>query len=82
MPSTRIITREGGPQEAIEEGKSRLLVDYGSRGQLAEAIITILRDPKRARQMGELARKRIEQDFTWEAVAKRVNGAYCEVLGR
>ena len=75
-----VITREGGPKEAIDEGKTGLLVDYGSSSQLAAAVIEILLDEKRGRQMGSEARKRIERDFTWEAVAKRVNAAYDDVF--
>lgn len=75
-----VVTREGGPREAIDEGKTGLLVEYGSTKELADAVIAILQDERKARQMGIDARKRIERDFTWEAVAKRVNSAYDEVF--
>lgn len=71
-----IVTREGGPQEAIDEGRSGLLVDYGYAKQLGAAIIQLLQNDQRARQMGAEARKRILRDFTWEVVARRVNVAY------
>ena len=75
-----VITKEGGPKEAIEDGKSGLLVEYGSSSQLANAVIEVLQDERRGRQMGYEARKRIERDFTWEAVATRVNEAYSQVF--
>jgi glycosyltransferase involved in cell wall biosynthesis len=75
-----VVTREGGPSEAIDEGKTGLLVEYGSTKELANAVIAVLQDERRARQMGIDARKRIEGDFTWESVAKRVNSAYDEVF--
>ena len=75
-----VITREGGPQEAIDEGKSGFLIDYASESQLATAVSSILRDEGKAREMGVKARERILKDFTWEAVARRVNLAYGEIL--
>lgn len=77
-----IITREGGPQEAIDDGKSGLLVDYASSTQLADAVIKILRDDRLGRRMGAEARKRILQEFTWQAVAQRINLSYEEVFQR
>ncbi|MGI0091493.1 MAG: glycosyltransferase [Nitrososphaerales archaeon] len=77
-----VITRDGGPREAIEEGKTGLLVDYGSVDQLASAVVRVLQDDRKARQMGMEARKRILKDFTWGDVARRVNLAYDEVLSQ
>ena len=59
-----------------------LLVDYSSVNQLADAVVSILQDEKKSQGMGLEARKRILKDFTWEAVANRVNLAYDEVLGQ
>jgi len=75
-----VVTREGGPQEAIEDGKSGLLVKYGSSKDIVSAVVSILHDQSRAKQMGLEARKRVELNFTWEAVAGRVNSAYDEVF--
>ena len=75
-----VITREGGPREAIQEGKTGLLVNYGSAEEIAHAVIAVLQDERRAREMGALARKRVEQQFTWGAVAERINSAYDEVV--
>jgi glycosyltransferase involved in cell wall biosynthesis len=75
-----IVTREGGLGEAVEDGKSGKLVDYGSIGQLATAITDLLQDDKLSRAMGAEARLRIERDFTWRAVADRIDNAYYKVL--
>lgn len=74
-----VITKEGGPMEAIEEGKTGLLVDYGSAEELARAVISVLQDQRHARDMGRLARKMVEQKFTWQAVAERINLA-CDTI--
>lgn len=75
-----VVTKPGGPEEAIESGVSGLLVSYGSSDEIADAVIRILRDDKAARQMGLKARERIEKDFTWNVVARRIGEVYDELL--
>jgi len=76
-----VVTREGGPSEVIRNQNSPagLLVDFGSEGQLAQAVITILEDEKTARGMGANGRKRVLADFTWQRVAQRFDSIYSEV---
>lgn len=75
-----VITREGGPREAVEEGKTGYLVNFGSPEELATALVRVLQDERSARQMGAEARRRVEKDFTWDAVARRVDFAYDSVI--
>jgi glycosyltransferase involved in cell wall biosynthesis len=76
-----VVTREGGPSEAVQNGSSSagLLVDFGSEEQLAEALITILQDERMAREMGTNGRKQVTANFTWEKVAQRINSVYQKV---
>ncbi|HEX2981414.1 MAG TPA: glycosyltransferase family 4 protein [Anaerolineaceae bacterium] len=53
----------GGVAEIIEVGSSGLLAAPGDWMGLAEAVITLLADPKRRIGMGEAARKRVEDIF-------------------
>jgi glycosyltransferase involved in cell wall biosynthesis len=46
-------------------GEQLVLADTPS--DMAEAILTLFRDPSRARAMGESARAFVEQNWTWEA---------------
>jgi glycosyltransferase involved in cell wall biosynthesis len=77
-----VVTRDGGPSEAIQDGSSPagLLVDFGSERQLAEALITILQDERMGREMGNNGMRRVNADFTWEKVASRIDSMYQEVL--
>lgn len=77
-----VVTREGGLGEAVEDGKTGRLVDYGSRSQLTRAIVETLQDARAARAMGREARKRVEKDFTWQAVADRIDKTYSAILNR
>ncbi len=47
----------GGVPDAIQHGKTGLLVDGTSVDDIAQGIITLLADPQRAQQMGEQGRE-------------------------
>lgn len=71
-----ITTRRGGNEEAVGEGVTGLLVNYGSASELSDAITKILKDEKLGRSMGEKGRERVEREFTWNIVANRLSEAY------
>lgn len=58
-----IATNSGGPAEIIEHERSGLLVPPGDPAALAGAILTLARQPERARQMGVHARRRAAERF-------------------
>jgi starch synthase len=74
-----VVTRGGGPMEAIADGESGLLVDYGSPKQLAGAVIRILQDNNLSKGLARNARERVEKNFTWGSVAERVSRSYRQV---
>jgi starch synthase len=47
---------------------------------LAKAIISVLQDDGLARRMGKIGRDKVTREFTWNAVAKRVDSIYDEVI--
>ena len=71
-----ITTKRGGNEEAVSDGVSGFLVNYGSVSELADTITRILSDDKLGRQMGEIGRQRVEKDFTWKIVANRLSVIY------
>jgi glycosyltransferase involved in cell wall biosynthesis len=50
--------------EIIEDQKSGFLIELGDEPSLRNATATLLRDPSRAKQIGQAARARIEQKFS------------------
>jgi len=58
-----------------------VLVPTGDAAALAAAIEPLMRDPERARQMGEKARARALAEFSIEAEAERIAAVYRRVLG-
>lgn len=62
-------------REVVREGVDGLHVGNEPR-PIAAAILTLLRDPDRARRMGAAGRERLAREFSWSAVAKRTEAAY------
>ena len=59
-----VATEVGGAREAIIEGETGYLVHPGDDEAMAERIVSVLRHPHRAREMGELGRAIVEQKFS------------------
>ncbi|MFX0201535.1 MAG: glycosyltransferase, partial [Candidatus Hodarchaeota archaeon] len=70
-----VATKKGSIPWLISSGKEGLLVDYGDPVELAEALITVLEDKKRARVMGRAGRKKAEK-FTYDKLAKQLAEIY------
>ena len=66
-------------REVVREGIDGLHVRNEPRA-IADAILALLRDPKRARRMGAAGRERVFRDFSWPTVAKRTEAAYVAAI--
>ena len=64
--------RSGGAPEALVEGETGLLVDGASVRQVAAALVDLLREPSRARRMGEAGRRFVEDNFAWDGIIGRL----------
>src|SRR5690606_11018025 len=87
-------TATGSIPEVVADGVTGLLVTSAQRADgpgsptapetfeadLAAALTTVLDDPARAAAIGAAARARVEELFTWEAVADRTVEVYRSVL--
>ena len=62
-------------REVVREGIDGLHA-ANEPAAIARAILELLRDPERARRMGEAGRARALTDFSWRAVARRYEAAY------
>jgi phosphatidylinositol alpha-1,6-mannosyltransferase len=74
-------TNTGGTPEQIIDKVTGLLVPPKNPAYLAEAIIKLLRDKEKAKQMGTAGRKRVEQLFSIEKHVKAVESIYRNLLG-
>lgn len=77
-----IATNISGCRHAVEEGRNGLLVSVGDVKGLAEAIVTILKDPLKSRRMGSegqvLARERFDQQLAF----RRIQQEYMELISQ
>jgi glycosyltransferase involved in cell wall biosynthesis len=71
-----VATAVGGTPELVVDGETGILVPAGDGDALAEALDGLLRDPERARRMGEAGRARVEREFSLAASAERVLALY------
>ncbi len=65
-------SRVGGIPDAVAEGETGLLVDPARPGELADALLDVLRRPDRGRSLGVAARRRIVRELTWERTGDAV----------
>jgi len=75
-----VATRAGGIPDLIEDQVHGLLVEPEDPAALAQGIAKLLRDPRRARELGLRGRDRQRQEFSIDAVARRVETLYQELL--
>ncbi len=68
--------------EIVDDGVTGLLVPPGDDSALARAVDALLRDPARARRMGELGRERVAARFLWRHTAERIEKALLSAAGR
>lgn len=70
----------GGIPALIEEGETGCLVRPGDEPGLAAAVCELLEDRSRRERMGEAARRRVLQEFTWDRIAAATLDVYREFL--
>ena len=64
--------RNGGTADAIDDGRSGLLVNPNDENDIADAIRRVLRDRDYAAALGEYGRKRAHERFNWDRNAADV----------
>lgn len=75
-----IITTKGtGCAEVV--GEAAMLVPPRDPGAIRETLSELVRNPGLCRALGEAARKRLVENFSWPAVGRRYYALYREVCG-
>jgi len=76
-----VVSRAGAIPEVVgPDGLCAEVVTPGDVGELKAAIEGLLDDPERRAAMGAAGRQRVEEMFSWRAVAATVATAYEEVI--
>ncbi|HEV8265503.1 MAG TPA: glycosyltransferase family 4 protein [Gemmatimonadales bacterium] len=71
-----IASRIGGITDIVEDGRSGLLVPPGDAGALAAALRRLLEDRDLARRLGDAGRRRVREQFSWDAITARWEAVY------
>jgi len=77
-----IATRVGGVPELVRDGVDGILVEPGRPDQLAAAMLDLLGNADRRREMGAMGRARIQNDFSVRSMVTQTEAVYLDLLGR
>lgn len=76
-----VVSRAGAIPEVVgDDGVCADLVTPGDVGELEQALAALLDDPARRTTMGAAGRARVEELFSWRAVAEATAAAYEETI--
>lgn len=71
-----VATAVGGLPEAVEHGRTGLIVPPGDVNALAGAVAQLLADPALARELGVAARRKLERECSADVVAEQTLRVY------
>jgi glycosyltransferase involved in cell wall biosynthesis len=77
-----VSTHVSGSEDIIQHGVNGLLVEPEDYQSLAEALLTLLRDPALAQKYGSAARATIEKHYSLERITDMYVELYERIVGR
>jgi glycosyltransferase involved in cell wall biosynthesis len=75
-----VVTRSGGPQEIIDDGRNGMLVPPADANALAEKISELLADPQQAKTLAQSALSKVSRTFSIEKMVSEYEGLYERLL--
>lgn len=73
-----VVSNAGGLPETVDAGRSGLVFEHGNAGQLGEAVLSIIGNAERRRDMGAAARAWVMKTFSWDVIAEQLEHTYSE----
>ena len=71
-----VATRVGGAAEVIANGETGFLIEANDSEQMADHLISLLRDPAKAAAMGENGRRLVQERFARPRQIEELSGLY------
>ena len=62
--------------DVVQDGRTGLLVEPGSPGELSRALERLISDPALAAELGRRGQEEVKERFSWPRVVARVEEAY------
>jgi glycosyltransferase involved in cell wall biosynthesis len=75
-----VVCDSGGPPEIVVDGVTGAIVPTQKVGPLADALLGLLGNPERARQMGEQGRQRALECFDIRVAVRQIEGIYDAIM--
>jgi glycosyltransferase involved in cell wall biosynthesis len=75
-----VATRIAGSEELVLDGKTGLLVDAEDVDSLRDGLRRLIVEEKMRMQMGQASRQRVEEEYSWENVARQYSD-YLKKIG-
>ena len=80
MEKPVVASSVGGIPDLVRHGENGLLVTAGSVPELKSSLLSLVRNPALAREMGKEGRKRISEEFSAGRMAQSIEKLYRELL--
>jgi len=74
-----VATNLGGLSDTVDDGVNGFLVPPKNPKAIAEKVITLLLNPELRRKFGENGRKKINEGYRWDIIAKQMLNLYHQV---
>ncbi|MCL6629579.1 MAG: glycosyltransferase, partial [Armatimonadetes bacterium] len=80
MQKPVVATNVGGVREQIIHGKTGFLVERVNADELANAVLSILKDPSRSIEMGKNGRQLVSERFSMKSMLDATEALYARIL--
>jgi glycosyltransferase involved in cell wall biosynthesis len=77
-----VATRVGGISDAVEDGKSGILVEPGDYDGISQSIIALLTNDETKSHLGEYAQARARQEFGWQPIVEKYEALLHTLTGK
>jgi glycosyltransferase involved in cell wall biosynthesis len=74
-----VVSDAGGLPEVVENGVTGTTTYAGNANSLADGVLSVLHDPRRAHQMAVTAYERVQSVFNWNHIAEQTTETYNRV---
>jgi glycosyltransferase involved in cell wall biosynthesis len=75
-----VATEIAGPAEDIKKSMAGLVISPGNKAELAEAILSILKNQDLAARIGSAGRRLVEEKYNWRRIAVQTSELYEELI--
>ena len=75
-----VASRVGAVPELIVDGETGFIFTPGDVGELKDALVKLITNPSLRQQMGVGARNRMVNEFTWDAICKKLVKFYQQII--